>query len=155
MVSQLRHLGQYDTRMGVLRHLGQAGNVCPMQTMRAVEEPREWHVPEFTLGDRLTKARNDAGISQEQMADLVGCSRRTIVRYENGQSDVPRGVVLAYCVSTWTKLSWLDPDWPEGLVRPEGFEPPTFCSAPDGPDAVVTSIYSHRLDRADNPKDAA
>lgn len=73
-----------------------------------------WRVPEFVVGDRLAKAREDAGISQDQMAGMLGCSRRTIVRYE-ASSSVARSVLLSYHVATTTDLNWLE----HGVASPE------------------------------------
>lgn len=39
------------------------------------------------LGQRLGAARRAAGLSQEQLGDLVGMERRTIQRYESGGRD--------------------------------------------------------------------
>jgi DNA-binding XRE family transcriptional regulator len=64
-------------------------------------------VPQFDLNDRLVKARETAGITQARMAELLGCSRRTIVRYESAPG-VPRSVVLAYHVATQTDLVWIE-----------------------------------------------
>jgi transcriptional regulator with XRE-family HTH domain len=71
-------------------------------------EATRLRAPEFSLGDRLAKARAAAGIPQERMGELLGCSRRTIVRYESGSAHVPRSVVLAYHVATETDLAWLE-----------------------------------------------
>ncbi|WP_415858799.1 helix-turn-helix domain-containing protein [Agromyces laixinhei] len=55
----------------------------------------------------MVKAREEAGITQERMSVLLGCSRRTIARYESGVH-VPRAVVMAYHVATETDLSWIE-----------------------------------------------
>ena len=39
------------------------------------------------LGQQLGAARRRAGLSQEQLGDLVGMERRTIQRYESGARD--------------------------------------------------------------------
>ena len=41
--------------------------------------------PIFTLGDRLAKARESAGILQLDLADRLAVSRNTIINWENGQ----------------------------------------------------------------------
>src|SRR2546430_467887 len=41
-------------------------------------------VPEFTLGDRLRKSREAAGLKQEEMAEIMGVSPATISNWENG-----------------------------------------------------------------------
>ena len=101
--------------------------------MSTVIDARErFHVPSFTLADRLVKARADAGLSQERMGELLGCSRRTIVRYES-KGRVPRSVVLAYHVATHTDLGWLEtgklPDW----CTPRDLNPEPTDSGSGGP----------------------
>ncbi|WP_327329825.1 helix-turn-helix domain-containing protein [Streptomyces sp. NBC_01201] len=71
----------------------------------------EWAVARRRdLGQRLATARRNAGLSQEQLGNLVGVERRTIQRYESGERD-PRftdllliadalGIDLAYLVRT-------------------------------------------------------
>jgi len=99
--------------------------------------------PSFGLNDRLGKGRETAGVTQDRMAELLGCSRRTISRYERPGVKVPPAVVLAYHVACEIDLAWLasgTPSWEGGeqpwysserFARPEGLEPPTFCSVAD------------------------
>lgn len=75
--------------------------------MSVIQAAGRFRAPSFTMSDRLVKARHEAGISQDRMAELLGCSRRTIVRYESG-AKVPRSVVLSYHVATETDLAWLE-----------------------------------------------
>lgn len=44
------------------------------------DNPKEW-------GARIKRARRSAGCSQEQLADLVGVSKSTVNRWENGGED--------------------------------------------------------------------
>lgn len=97
---------------------------------------QQWHVPAFTLGDRLVKARTDAGITQERMGELLGCSRRTIVRHESS-GHVPRSVVLAYHVATQTDLGWLETGIAGNVVHPLGLEPRTHCFREGAPAEVI------------------
>lgn len=39
------------------------------------------------LGEVVREARRNAGLTQEQMAARVGCSPRTIIRIESGNTD--------------------------------------------------------------------
>lgn len=77
-------------------------------------------IPVWTTGDRLTKARDWAGLTQEQMANRLGIGRRSIVRYE-AQSDPPRTVVLSYAMATGVPEWWFD-----------GAEPPPNPAVTDG-----------------------
>lgn len=48
----------------------------------------EWALARRTeLGQRLTAARVNAGLSQDQVAERTGLERRTIQRYERGERD--------------------------------------------------------------------
>jgi transcriptional regulator with XRE-family HTH domain len=62
-------------------------------------------LPTWTIGDRLRKARESAGIGVSQMATALGVERQTITRWE--RSTVVRGqTVLAYA-----QLCDVDPGW--------------------------------------------
>lgn len=123
--------------------------------MTIIDAVERFRVPTFTLADRLAKARNEAGITQERMGQLLGCSRRTIVRYETSEK-VPRAVVLAYHVATQTDLQWLETGYASsglataptnavgaGMVHPPGLEPGTHCFR-EGHLASVVDIGSAR-----------
>lgn len=66
-------------------------------------------IPRWTMGERLAKARKDAGIPQEQMAQLLGVSRRTVVRYEGDDplGKVRRGLLAQWALVTRTPLWWI------------------------------------------------
>lgn len=55
-------------------------------------------IPIITLGRRLAMAREDAGITVNQMADRLRVDRRTISRYERSTHPVPPAILLAYQV---------------------------------------------------------
>lgn len=65
-------------------------------------------VPEWTLGDRLAKARNAARISVEQMAAELGVSRNTVTNYEHDKTPAKRAVVRTYAATTGVPLEWLE-----------------------------------------------
>lgn len=100
--------------------------------------PGAGRIPEFSMGDRMRLARETSGIDQQTMADEIGVSRRSVVRYENGGA-VPKSALLLWSMRTGVPGAWLETgkapepdDGPEGdgvpVVRLEGLEPPTFCS---------------------------
>ncbi len=66
-------------------------------------------VPQIVIdkGMRLAAARQDAGVTQERMGELLGCSRRTITRYESDEG-APASVVIAYSMATNVNLAWLE-----------------------------------------------
>ena len=55
-------------------------------------------IPVITLGRRLAMAREDAGISVNEMAERLGVDRRTITRYERNKGVAPKAVRIAYQV---------------------------------------------------------
>lgn len=64
-------------------------------------------VPAFTLGDRLAKAREHAGIGVAAMAERLGVSRTSISNYEHGRTAPPLDVVLDYSKETNVPLTWI------------------------------------------------
>lgn len=64
-------------------------------------------IPQFTLGDRLAKAREAAGISVQGMADRLGVSRTTVSNYEHERTEPTRGVLRAWEAETKVPLWWL------------------------------------------------
>lgn len=64
-------------------------------------------MPIWTTGDRLTKAREFAGLKQQEMADQLAISRRSIVRHETSEAP-PRSIVLAYAAVTHVPVEWLE-----------------------------------------------
>lgn len=78
-------------------------------------------VPEWTLGDRLRKAREAAGLSQTELADLAGISRRSISKYESDDARPKRPQLIAWAMATGVPLSWLqDGDAPHPTTPDEG-----------------------------------
>lgn len=65
------------------------------------------HVPAWTLGDRLAKARSVAGLTQAQLAELIGIGVKTVIRYENGES-TKRAAVIAWAFATGVDLRWIE-----------------------------------------------
>ena len=72
--------------------------------MRPVPPPA---VPEWTLADRLRKARDLAGYSQAELATATGISQRSIIRYERGQAEPRRPELLAWATACHVKYEWL------------------------------------------------
>lgn len=84
----------------------------------------DWRIPEFSVADRLRKARESAGMSQDELAEDIGVSRRSIVRYE-GSGTPPKSVVLLYSMRTRVPAEWLMSGNTGGNnpVGPVGIEP--------------------------------
>lgn len=71
-------------------------------------------VPEWTLGDRLRKARLDAGYRDVQaFADLIGVSRNSVPNWESDRHR-PREIALR----AWALATGVDRDWIEFGIIP-------------------------------------
>lgn len=65
-------------------------------------------IPEFTVSDRLRKAREFVALEQQEFADLIGVSRGTVSNYERGTTTRYRMIVLrAWAMATGVPVSWL------------------------------------------------
>ena len=65
-------------------------------------------IPSWNLSDRLTKAREIAGIAVGDFAKRLGVSRTTISNYEHGRTVPSRAVLLAYATVTGVSLDWIE-----------------------------------------------
>ena len=54
---------------------------------------------ELILKNRLKEARNEKGLSQSQLAKLVGVSRNTISSIETGQFNPTAKLALILCIA--------------------------------------------------------
>ncbi|MGH3276390.1 MAG: helix-turn-helix domain-containing protein [Streptosporangiaceae bacterium] len=64
-------------------------------------------VPEWTLGDRLKKAREHAGLSQTELGREIGISLASAMRYETGKVTPSQPVLLSWALCTGVDLGWL------------------------------------------------
>lgn len=66
-------------------------------------------VPEWTISDRLRKAREASGLSQKELAAKASISLRTISNYENPDYDKERKrpFVVAWGLATGWSVEWL------------------------------------------------
>lgn len=67
-------------------------------------------IPSWTPGDRFRKAREIRGLTQAQLAELIGVSQRTVARAEESTDDhLPkRPVMVAWALGTAVPLAWLE-----------------------------------------------
>lgn len=72
---------------------------------------------EFTLGDRLRKAREHAGLEIQQLAEAVDVHRQSVTRYETDQSVPKRGTVLLWSMATGVSVQWLETGETAQLTR--------------------------------------
>lgn len=64
-------------------------------------------VIEWTLGERLAKARRLKGWNQTELAQNLGIGRRSISRYEDDIAVPSRAVLIAWAEVTGVPFGWL------------------------------------------------
>lgn len=64
-------------------------------------------IPEWTMPDRLRKAREHAGLEQAELAHDMGVSRNTVNNYERGRTTPRRPVILAWAIRCGVPVEWL------------------------------------------------
>lgn len=78
-------------------------------------QPHAAQVPVWTVGDRIRKAREINGWTQEELATASGLSRGTISTYEVGTAVSGRPVrYKRYALDAIAKAAEVDPDWLAG-----------------------------------------
>lgn len=65
------------------------------------------HVPEWTLGDRIRKARRHAGIRQHELADRLAVTDKTVAAWEAGYTQPAQLVDTAKRIAEITGVPWL------------------------------------------------
>lgn len=65
-------------------------------------------VPQWTLGDRLRKARTETGMTVAEFAEHIGVSTRTINSAENDQRAVRKITLNAWSLATGVDIEWLE-----------------------------------------------
>jgi transcriptional regulator with XRE-family HTH domain len=104
-------------------------------------------VPEWTVGDRMIKARTVADLSQEQMGEYLGLSRVTLSRYETGHNRVPLTVLRLWAMRCGVPLDWLRygdaPPLPEVTAGPK--PRPKGPKRPNRRTSTGWLIVPHRL----------
>jgi DNA-binding XRE family transcriptional regulator len=104
---------------GVSRNATSDRYSCPMTLM---------NVTGLSLAKRLRAARLLADLEQAELAELIGVARTTVSNWESGRTEPSATYFVRWANATGQPLEWLA----EGVVRPEGFEPPAYCSVADG-----------------------
>ena len=94
--------------------------------MTTATEPGQ--IPQWTMADRLRKARDHARLSQLELAEAIGVSRNSVSSYETGAVQPRRIVLNAWSLTTGVPLGWIVngemPSDDDG-VRHQGLEPRT------------------------------
>ena len=92
------------------------------------------NIPQWTLGDRLRKARTTTGLNTRDFAERIGVSQPTVTSAENDKSKVRRITINAWSLATGVPVEWLETG--KAPVQPE----------PDG------GLDAERARRDSNPK---
>jgi transcriptional regulator with XRE-family HTH domain len=101
------------------------------------EQPQRGHVPVWTRGDRLRKARIEANITTIQLGEMLGVSRYTITNYEHDNTEpTPLQVWL------WGQFTGVDPRWLDERVT-EAFCAQMHRAIVTGGGLTATAGYSH------------
>jgi transcriptional regulator with XRE-family HTH domain len=64
-------------------------------------------VPEWSVADRLRKAREVAGMDQAELAERAGLSRATVSNAERGVGIPQRATLLVWALATGVDQDWL------------------------------------------------
>jgi transcriptional regulator with XRE-family HTH domain len=76
-------------------------------------DPNDGVTLDFTLGDRLRKAREYAGLEIQELAEAVDVHRQSVTRYENDRAKPKRGTVLLWSMATGVSVAWLEGQTPQ------------------------------------------
>lgn len=90
----------------------------------------------MTLGERIRKAREKTGMTQDQFSLLVGVTKGAISQWESGKTAPRYKVLPAIASATNTSVSWLLGDAPDGF-REQG---DTDFTAAEGQADTVKAI---------------
>lgn len=64
-------------------------------------------VPDWSLGERIRKARTHAGLDQEQLASRLNVDRRTVSRWETDLTEPNATRLTALAEATGVPVEWL------------------------------------------------
>ncbi len=90
------------------------------------------------LGDRLKKARVDCGLTQQQVADLLGIDRSSYTYYETGKSKVSTQTLRLLAVVFGVEFNSLLYEEPPALVFHSStrYKPMSFDDSPFTPNSL-------------------
>ena len=109
-------------------------------------------LPVSSIAERLREAREIASLTQDQLAERAPFSKRTLVRYEKGETEPGAKMVSEVARITGVSYEWLrggegqmfDGDVPADTPGKLATSGDTFASPEDDPDAVVAvPQYGH------------
>ena len=82
-----------------------------MEVAKAKRYPEAEQRELYEIGEKLRKARMDAGLNQNELADRIDCDRATISHYENGTGGyMGQSTLLRICEALSIEPNDLSPD---------------------------------------------
>jgi DNA-binding XRE family transcriptional regulator len=116
--------------------------VAPLRYLAHMTTARDSHgtgiVPQWTVGDRLRKARELVDLDVKQFAVEIGVSRNTIHKYEH-LDEPPRTLVLR----AWALRTGVNPEWLRTGALPFDEADPVGHPIDDTPGRRNNPCYSH------------
>lgn len=106
--------------------------------------PSEERVPVWSVGDRMAKAREVAGLSQEAMAELFDVSRAAIGKWERDEAQ-PRDFLAV--ITRWSEITKVPAGWLLWGGQPNGAENVSYLT--------LSAQVSPSSDRYLTPSDLA
>lgn len=103
-------------------------------------QPGSGLVPEFTLGDRLRKARSVTGLNTRDFAAQLGVSHGTVTNAEGDKRAVRKITLNAWALATGVSSRWLETG--EGTATP-----PPEPGVPATPDDALSQLASRKRAR--------
>ncbi len=88
---------------------------------------------ELTLGERLARARNHAGMSQGRLAAELGCHPRSMVNYEAGNRKISLDLACRWAAATGVPLDY----FADGVGVTDWLLDPHYAIVEIGPDDVI------------------
>lgn len=76
--------------------------------MTTTQHALDGRIPVFTLGDRMAKALDVAGLSRAEMAEYMDVSTETIRRWTTDSTPVRRSTLRLWALATGVDLEWLE-----------------------------------------------
>lgn len=105
-VTLLRNLPQLP-RCDSFGNLAQEPVIAYLRNM-STQRYERGIVPEWSLGDRLRKARSLTGMTAAEFASAIGVSERTINNGENDKRGVRKITLNAWALATGVSVEWLE-----------------------------------------------
>ena len=74
----------------------------------------------YEIGEKIRNRRDELGLSQDQLADIVGTSRKAVSRHENGENEMGITSFTQYADALETDPVKLLPDRFQNKEKPTG-----------------------------------